>query len=68
MFLQRTGLLSMLDVECSMRGTAETYLNKVRAQHRHNPRLLEGKQLGSRGFGIHHFAGRVLYDASDFLG
>ncbi|XP_075226131.1 unconventional myosin-IXb-like dachs [Lycorma delicatula] len=63
----RTGLLSMLDVECSIRGSAESYISKVRAQHRHNPRLFEPKPLEPRVFGIQHFAGRVVYDATDFL-
>ncbi|KAL1128916.1 hypothetical protein AAG570_013450 [Ranatra chinensis] len=63
----RTGLLSMLDVECSIRGSAESYITKVKAQHRHNPRLFEPKPLEPRLFGIQHFAGRVVYDATDFL-
>lgn len=58
----------MLDVECSVRGSAETYLTKVRAQHRQNGRLFEPRPLEARSFGIQHFAGRVVYDASDFLG
>jgi Myosin heavy chain len=58
----------MLDVECSLRGTAETYLGKVKAQHRHNPRLFDPKPVDARCFTIQHFAGRVLYDTSDFLG
>lgn len=66
--LQRTGLLSMLDVECSIRGTAESYIAKVKVQHKQNPRLFEPKTLEPRTFGIQHFAGRVVYDASDFLG
>ncbi|KAG8276288.1 Myosin [Homalodisca vitripennis] len=63
----RTGLLSMLDVECSIRGSSESYIAKVKAQHRHNPRLIEPKPLEPRSFGIQHFAGRVIYDATDFL-
>nr|CAD7412692.1 unnamed protein product [Timema poppensis] len=63
----RTGLLSMLDVECSIRGTAESYIAKVKVQHKQNPRLFEPKPLEPRTFGIQHFAGRVVYDASDFL-
>lgn len=63
----RTGLLSMLDVECSIRGTAESYVAKMRVQHKHNTRLFDPKPLEPRLFGIQHFAGRVVYDASDFL-
>lgn len=65
---QRTGLLSMLDVECSVRGSSESYIAKVKAQHRQNPRLIEPKPLEPRTFGIQHFAGKVIYDATDFLG
>ncbi|XP_030768013.1 unconventional myosin-IXa isoform X2 [Sitophilus oryzae] len=63
----RTGLLSMLDVECSIRGTAESYISKIKVQHKNNKRLLDPKPIDSRLFGIQHFAGRVVYDASDFL-
>ncbi|KAI9556922.1 hypothetical protein GHT06_016716 [Daphnia sinensis] len=65
----RTGLLSMLDVECSARGTPESYVQKVRLQHKHNTRLFEPKSVASdlRVFGIQHFAGRVVYDATDCL-
>ena len=65
---QRTGLLSMLDVECSIRGSAEGYITKVKAQHRSNSRLYDPKPIEPRMFGIQHFAGRVIYDATDFLG
>lgn len=63
----RTGLLSMLDVECSIKGTAESYIAKVKLQHKPNARLYEPKPLEPRLFGIRHYAGRVVYDASDFL-
>ncbi|XP_050421871.1 unconventional myosin-IXAa isoform X2 [Adelges cooleyi] len=63
----RTGLLSMLDVECSINGSVELYLRKVKTQHRNNPRLVESKTIDQRSFGIQHFAGRVVYDATDFL-
>lgn len=58
----------MLDVECSIRGTVESYIAKIKVQHKQNPRLFEPKPLEPRNFGIQHFAGRVIYDASDFLG
>ncbi|KAH6943494.1 hypothetical protein HPB50_022146 [Hyalomma asiaticum] len=34
----RTGLLSMVDVECSLRGTADSYVQKARMQHKTSPR------------------------------
>lgn len=66
----RTGLLSMLDAECSVRGTAESYVSKIKVQHRHSQRL-ETKKVNEphdpRMFMIRHFAGHVEYDATDFL-
>ncbi|KAL1491573.1 hypothetical protein ABEB36_012148 [Hypothenemus hampei] len=63
----RTGLLSMLDVECSVRGTAESYIAKIKVQHKNNKRLFDQKSIDPRLFGIQHYAGRVIYDATDFL-
>ncbi|KAF2357164.1 Myosin head motor domain [Trinorchestia longiramus] len=63
----RTGLLSMLDVECSVRGTPESYIQKSKVQHKSCSRLFEPKGDLQRAFGIHHYAGRVVYEASDFL-
>ena len=55
---QRTGLLSMLDVECSLRGCAETYVQKVKVQHKDNKKLFAPKHCDlARTFGIHHYAG-----------
>ena len=67
-FLQRTGLLSMLDVECSLRGCSETYIQKIKVQHKDNKKLFEPNHCDlSRTFGIHHYAGPVIYDSSQFL-
>ena len=60
----------MLDVECSVRGAPETYVQKVKVQHKDsNGKLFEPKHCDiSRTFGIHHYAGPVVYDTTDFLG
>ncbi|XP_055682418.1 unconventional myosin-IXb isoform X2 [Lutzomyia longipalpis] len=65
----RTGLLSMLDADCAIRGTAESYVAKIRVQHRNSTRLETkvSEPHDPRTFAIRHFAGRVEYDASDFL-
>lgn len=65
----RTGLLSMLDTECSVRGTAESYVAKIKVQHRNSTRLeTKTSEPGDpRMFMIRHFAGRVEYDCSSFL-
>ena len=55
---QRTGLLSMLDVECSLRGCAETYVQKVKVQHKDNKKLFAPKHCDlAWTFGIHHYVG-----------
>lgn len=72
----RTGLLSLLDGECSARGSAESYVYKMFMQHRNSIRLVHPheknnadntKQYEKRRFIIRHFAGQVKYDAKDFL-
>ncbi|XP_053691806.1 myosin-G heavy chain [Sabethes cyaneus] len=65
----RTGLLSMLDAECSVRGTAESYVAKIKVQHRNSARLEQraSEPYDPRMFAIRHFAGRVEYDTTDFL-
>ncbi|EDW02923.1 myosin-1 isoform X2 [Drosophila grimshawi] len=66
----RTGLLSLLDMECSVRGTAENYVTKLKVQHRCSTRLeprTATEPDDPRLFAIRHFAGRVEYDTTDFL-
>ncbi|XP_022237040.1 unconventional myosin-Vb-like [Limulus polyphemus] len=63
----RTGLLSMLDVECSVRGTPESYIQKVKNQHKASSRFFEPQLSDCRIFGVQHFAGNVFYDTSNFL-
>ncbi|KAF0300387.1 Myosin-VIIa [Amphibalanus amphitrite] len=63
----RTGLLSMLDIECSVRGSPESYVQKVRVAHKNNPRLLDPSPGQTAAFSVQHYAGRVAYTAADFL-
>lgn len=58
----------MLDGEGNMNGTAESYVAKVKVQHKQNPRLFESRTVDCRSFGIQHFAGKVTYDTSEFVG
>ena len=59
----------MLDVECSVRGFPETYVQKLKVQHKENGKLFEPNHCdASRTFGIHHYAGQVVYDTTEFLG
>lgn len=75
---QRTGLFSLLDSECAIRGTAEAYVQKIKIQHMNNSRffdvssskektIADRSQQISRLFGIRHFAGNVVYDTTSFL-
>ncbi|XP_071447803.1 unconventional myosin-XIX [Hetaerina americana] len=57
----RTGLLSMLDVECSVRGTPESYVQKVRVQHRHNPRLVAEVSMNNNARGPQHHVNGYQY-------
>lgn len=66
----RTGLLSMLDAECVTRGNAETYVAKIKVQHKNAERLEHhhtNETFDPRTFVIHHFAARIEYDATHFL-
>lgn len=63
----RTGLLSLLDVECSLRGSPESYMQKVRTQYQNSQRFLEPKPPDPHMFGIRHFARTVVYDTTNFL-
>ncbi|XP_030796722.1 myosin-IIIa [Rhinopithecus roxellana] len=67
MFLQKPmGLLSLLDEECRFpKATDQTLVEKfegnLKSQYFWRPKRLE------LSFGIHHYAGKVLYNASGFL-
>lgn len=65
----RTGLLSMLDAECVTRGNSESYVAKIKVQHKNSERLEQGNPdaFDPRTFLIHHFAAKVDYDATHFL-
>lgn len=66
----RTGLLSMLDAECVTRGNSESYVAKIKAQHKNSERLVQqtcNSPSDTRCFTILHFAGKVEYDATHFL-
>ncbi|XP_035712524.1 unconventional myosin-Ib isoform X3 [Folsomia candida] len=67
----RTGLLSMLDVECSARGTVESYVEKVTSVHKTNSRLVPIDRSAAvtdlRSFSVQHYAGKVVYNCTEFL-
>lgn len=68
----RNGLLALLEQECVRpKGTAREFVYKVRNEHKSVGCLIgdkfEGKVLSPVEFGIHHYAGKVVYYAEGFL-
>ena len=63
----KTGLLAMLNEECVRpKGTDEAFVSKALAANKGSPCLFPNK-TNRIGFGIHHFAGKVMYDAEEFV-
>ncbi|GAB6025930.1 Myosin 10A, isoform D, variant 3 [Chamberlinius hualienensis] len=66
----RTSVLSLLDDECATSGSAESFVEKIRSYHKQNSKFLELNKSFSTDysvFSIRHFAGNVVYDATDFI-
>lgn len=63
----KTGLLAMLNEECVRpKGSDQAFVQKAIAGNKKSPCLFENK-MSRCGFGIHHYAGKVMYDASGFV-
>ena len=63
----RTGLLAMLNEECVRpKGNDQDFVQKALQQNSASPCLVVNK-FDRLSFGIHHFAGHVLYDAEMFV-
>lgn len=62
----RGGLLALLDAECAAGGTADSYVARALRAHRRAGRLREARPPHPRRFVVRHFAGDVLYDATEF--
>jgi myosin-5 len=63
----KTGLLAMLNEECVRpKGTDEAFVQKAIAGNKKSPCLFINK-TNRQGFGIHHYAGKVLYDGEGFV-
>jgi len=63
----RTGLCALLNEECIRpKGTDETFVNKALSQNKKSSCIIVNK-LDSMAFGIHHFAGKVMYSAEFFV-
>ena len=63
----KTGLLAMLNEECVRpKGTDEAFVQKALAGNKKSPCLLIN-MTNRQGFGIHHYAGKVMYDGDGFV-
>jgi len=63
----KTGLLAMLNEECVRpKGSDQAFVQKAIAGNKKSPCLFENK-MNRCGFGIHHYAGKVMYDAAGFV-
>jgi myosin heavy subunit len=64
----RTGLLAMLNEECVRpKGSDKEFVYKAINQNKSSPCLIADRLLGPLDFGIHHYAGKVVYFAEGFL-
>jgi myosin V len=63
----RTGLCAMLNEECVRpKGSDEAFVQKALASNKKSPCLIVNS-MDRMGFGIHHFAGKVMYSALYFV-
>jgi myosin-5 len=63
----KAGLLMMLNEECVRpKGTDEAFVQKALAANKKSPCLIQSK-LNRKEFGIHHYAGKVMYDSEGFV-
>jgi len=64
----RTGLLAMLNEECFRpNGNDCTFVNKALATNKTSPCLIAKNIFDEFEFGIHHYAGPVVYNANSFV-
>lgn len=64
----RMGLLAFLNEECVRpKGSDKTFVYKAQAMNKDNPCFLRAKHASDHEFGIQHYAGKVTYDATNFV-
>ncbi|KAL3923818.1 MAG: hypothetical protein SGILL_001422 [Bacillariaceae sp.] len=64
----RMGLLAFLNEECVRpKGSDKTFVYKAQAMNKENPCFFRDKHAQDTEFGICHYAGKVVYDATNFV-
>ena len=64
----RMGLLAFLNEECVRpKGSDKTFVYKAQAMNKDNPCFFRDKHAQDTEFGICHYAGKVVYDATAFV-
>lgn len=64
----RSGIMSMLNEECVRpKGSDKEFVYKAINQNKGSDCLIADRLLGPLDFGIHHYAGKVVYFADGFL-
>lgn len=64
----RGGLLAILNEECVRpKGSDREFVYKAKDTNKNSACLINDKLLGPMDFGIHHYAGKVVYFADGFL-
>jgi len=65
----RGGLLAVLNEECVRPGGNDAaFVSKALSQNKKSKCLVADMRQGPMGFGIHHYAGKVMYNADGFVG
>ena len=63
----RTGLLALLNEECVRpKGNDQEFVQKALTQNKDSPCIIINK-VNRMSFGIHHYAGKVMYDGDQFV-
>jgi myosin V len=64
----RTGLCAMLNEECVRpKGSDKEFVHKACQQNTSSECLIKDRLMGPMDFGIHHYAGKVVYMADGFI-
>jgi myosin V len=64
----RLGLLAFLNEECVRPGGSDAgFVSKVHTSNKDNPCFIRENSFFNYEFGVHHYAGRVIYDATAFV-